>query len=113
MSKKKKLLKEFIDRGYKLYEYSGLERVAGGKDKKLLDKLIGTGYIEEIRRPMHAPSRGTFEMTFFRVSEKGYNLFNPWHQRAWGFFTNDIAKILSIIAVIISILVGLSQIGWI
>ena len=37
------------------------------------------------------------------LTEKGYMEFDPWYKKAWRFFTNDFAKILSLIATILSI----------
>lgn len=39
-----------------------------------------------------------------RLTSKGYKEFDPWYKKFWNFFTNDMAKILSIIATIISII---------
>lgn len=40
----------------------------------------------------------------YEIRQAGYELFAPWYKKTWKFFTNDIAKILSIIAIILSII---------
>lgn len=69
------------------------------KKDKLIHKLISFGYIEV------APTQiNNSVQNFYRMSEKGYTIFDPWYQKSWRFFTNDMAKILSIISLILSII---------
>ena len=79
---------------------------------KLIHKLISEGYINEVPQPFVDSIHGIVrDITYYRVSAKGYLVFAPTLERAWAFFTDDIAKVLSVIAIIISIIVGLKQIG--
>jgi hypothetical protein len=46
----------------------------------------------------------------YRLTHQGYQEFDPWHTKVWRWFTNEMAKILSIVATalsIVSILVSL------
>jgi hypothetical protein len=74
-----------------------------GNKRKISQKLIALGFVEEFQYK---------NIPCCRLTRKGYLIFEPMWVRAWSFFTNDTAKILSIIAIIISILVGLKEIGW-
>jgi hypothetical protein len=69
------------------------------KNDKLIHKLISFGYIEEV--PSDVNNR---TVTFYRVSAKGYSEFDPWHKKMWQFFTDDMAKILSVVSLVLSII---------
>ncbi len=45
-------------------------------------------------------------LTVFCISllSEGYKVFDPWYTKLWRFFTTDFAKILSIIATLLSII---------
>lgn len=96
----KELLKKLVESNEGLL--SVLE-FAYGSNRKIAQKLTTMGYVEEFLFK-NIPS--------YRATKRGHLVFEPIWIRAWTFFTNDISKILSIIAIIISILVGLKQIGW-
>jgi len=71
---------------------------------KLIHKLISLGYVEEV------PTRvDDHTLNFYRPSEKGYNVFSPWYKKLGYFLTNDLAKILSIIAIILSIIATIAS----
>lgn len=80
-------------------------------ERRLIQKLLSVGHIETFSRIVFTHA-GDHELTFFRVSKKGHELFDTWFVRIWEFFTDGMAKILSLIALIISILVGLHEMGW-
>jgi len=109
----KSILRRMIqESGKGLFSPSDLFNGIGqGGNNKVIHKLISEGYIEEVSQDHPNRSLGTYAITFYRVAAKGYLVFAPYWKRLWIFFTNDMAKILSIIAIIISILVGLKQIG--
>lgn len=66
---------------------------------KLIHKLISFDYIEEV------PTRVNDDiLNFYRVSEKGYGIFDPWYKKFWRFLINDAARLLSIVAIILSII---------
>jgi hypothetical protein len=73
-----------------------------GSKRRIAQKLIALDFVKEFQYK-NIPS--------CRATKKGYLMFDPLFVRAWTFFTDDMAKILSIIAIVISILVGLKQIG--
>ncbi len=76
--------------------------MAGMNKRKIAQKLIAVGYVEEF----------TFKnLPCVRATQKSYLIFEPLWKRAWAFFTDDMAKILSIIAIIMSILLGLREFG--
>lgn len=69
-----------------------------GKINVLINHLSEKGFVRA--------GNGTLEMTAL-----GYAEFDPWHKKAWRFFTSDMAKVLSLIATalsIISMIVALS-----
>lgn len=41
---------------------------------------------------------------WIRITSRGYQVFDPWYEKLWKFFSNDFAKILSIIATILGII---------
>ena len=86
-----------------------IELIYVDADDKTLHKLVSQGYITEIQEPAMIGGGTSY---FYKLSDKAYAEFRPWWQKAWGFFTNDMAKVLSVLALLISILVGLRQIGW-
>ena len=53
------------------------------------------------------------EKVSVRLTQLGWQEFDARYKKIWRFFNNDMAKMLSIIAIIVSILVGLKQLGWI
>ena len=74
-----------------------------GHKRKIAQKLIVQKYVEEFQYK---------NLPNYRATEKGHLMFESIWKRTWVFFRNDMAKILSIIAIIISILIGLRQMGW-
>lgn len=69
------------------------------KNDKLIHKLISFGYIEEVPDDVNGKM-----VNFYRVSAKGYAEFDPLHKKMWQFFTDDMAKVLSVISLILSII---------
>lgn len=41
--------------------------------------------------------------TFVSLTHKGYQIFDSWYKKFWRFFTDDMAKILSIVSTILGI----------
>ncbi|MHB8860389.1 MAG: hypothetical protein ACYC48_01490 [Minisyncoccota bacterium] len=68
-------------------------------NEKLIYKLISERYIDEIREDL--PGSGT--LFFYKLASRGYAAFKPWWEKAWSFFTDDFAKVLSIFATALSI----------
>lgn len=79
------------------------EVFTAGPYRKIAQKLVALDFVEEFKYK---------NIPCYRAKRKGYLVFEPIWVRIWAFFTNDMAKIISIIALIISILVGLKQMGW-
>jgi len=96
----KELLKELMESNEGLLS---AQVFTEGNKRKIAQKLIALDFVEEFQYK---------NIPCCRATGKGYLIFKPIWVRAWSFFTNDMAKILSIIAIIISILVGLKEIGW-
>lgn len=74
------------------------------KQDKLIHKLISFGYIEEVSTRVN-----DYMLNFYRASERGYAEFDPIHKKIWKFFTNDMAKILSVISLILSIIAAMAS----
>jgi len=78
----------------------GLFNIIGEhKNDKLIHKLISFRYIDE--KPIEINGN---KSTYYKLSERGYGVFDPWYKKTLRFFTNDLAKILSLIAIILSII---------
>lgn len=65
-----------------------------GSNRKPSQRLVVQGFVEEFEYK---------NMPSYRATEKGLMVFEPVVRRAWYFFTNDMAKILSIFATLLSI----------
>lgn len=65
-----------------------------GSNRKLSQRLVVLQYVEEFQYK---------NMPTYRATEKGLMVFESVTKRAWYFFTNDMAKILSILATLLSI----------
>lgn len=65
----------------------------GGNDK-VIHKLISEGYIEEVPQSRPALGGGQQEITFYRVAEKGYRFFDPFHIKLWHSISGDIRTII-------------------
>jgi hypothetical protein len=66
----------------------------GGKNRKLSQRLIAFQFVEEFQYK---------NLPTYRATEKGLMVFEPVMKRAWHFFSNDMAKILSILATLLSV----------
>lgn len=45
-----------------------------------------------------------YSTTYFELTAKGYQEFNPWYKKFWDFLNTDFAKLLSLISIILSII---------
>ena len=72
-----------------------LEKTKAGIDPEThnLQLLLGQKKVEYVNS-----DRGSVQLTYI-----GWQEFNPWYVKAWSFFTTDMAKILSILATLLSI----------
>lgn len=78
---------------------------------RFVQKLIGEKYLDEYTKKHLNHSGGQIELTYFRISEKGYQILDPFYQRFWFFIKNDIkviiiATITALITSVITILVS-------
>lgn len=87
----KELLKELIQSDAGFRDVFSL----GQNQKKTTQLLIAGGMAEEFQYK---------NISCYRATGKGYLVFEPFWKRAWVFFTDDLAKVLSIIATILSII---------
>ena len=99
---KREILNKIIDGENRRYEYIALLNFVGKDEKKLLDELISTNYIEVTKRNVHGGSRGNIELTLYGVSEKGYGFVKPVHQRFWDSVKGDMRTV--IVSVIVAFL---------
>jgi|GEM_PF-6794005 len=70
--------REFFDRG----------------NQKIARRLVSVGLVAEVSYK---------NVSSYQLTEKGWLMLGPIYKRFWYFFTNDFAKILSIVATILSI----------
>lgn len=59
-----------------------------------LQLLLGQGLVEYAN-----PEKVSIQLTHV-----GWQVFDPWYTKTWRFFTNDLAKILSVVATLLSII---------
>ena len=77
-------------------------------NERMFHKLLSEGYIDEDKEQTVL---GGGTISLYGLSAKAYAELRPWWNKVWDFFTDDMAKILSLVAIVISILVGLKQMG--
>lgn len=65
-----------------------------GSNRKISRRLAAQNFVEEFEYK---------KISCYRATEKGLMVFEHAIKRAWYFFTNDMAKILSILATLLSI----------
>jgi len=54
-----------------------------------------------------------FQSTPIRITALGLHEFDRWFLKAWRFFKDDMAKVLSVIATILAIIAFINSFGWI
>ena len=62
------------------------------------------GTIQKLRAGGLVESFEYKNLLCYRATTRGYLVFEPFWKRAWIFFTDDLAKILSVVATILSII---------
>jgi len=78
------------------------------RDEKAVEHLMIYGYLEQA--PEYISRRnGNEKFMFYRITEKGLNMFEPLHKRIWFFIRGDLRVIfVSVItSIIITILTSL------
>ncbi len=76
------------------------------QDKRSVENLVARGYLENVPVDKTNLHGGTYTLQFFRVTEKGLNVFEPWYEKLWFMMKGDIRTIIIsvITAVIVTIL---------
>lgn len=72
------------------------------KSGKLIFNLMRFGYLEKFSKDVGADCHQMQD--FYMVSRIGYEVFDPWYKKGWRFFTNNFAKCVSLISIILSII---------
>ena len=102
--KEKIILKIAIEHKDGLLSPAELINGIAKRDRRSVENLVSFGYLEEVPQDHSGINGGYYKINFYRATEKGHLVFDPWYKRFWRFFTNDFAKILSVIAIILSII---------
>jgi len=89
-----------VNRG--LLNQSDLLNCLPNRDTKLSHSLITSGYLEETKRLEKASQ---IEITYYRLTEKGRLVFEPFYKQWWFYFKGDIRTVM--VAVITTIVVSL------
>lgn len=99
----KEVLKKVRDDSGGLLSQSDLINYLPNRDTRLSHSLITSGFIEEVNRKIKATQ---IEATFYRLTEKGRIIFEPFYKRLWFLIKGDIRIIIvaAITALIISII---------
>jgi len=86
------------------YNYSDGTIIGGLHDQVLhiMRVLQGESKIDINQVESFLP--GGQPITYFELTAKGYQEFNPWYKKFWDFLNNDFAKLLSLISIILSII---------
>ena len=91
---------EILLSNYKKQEKSGQSNILSSKVFHCVSLLEGQGLIkvEEGASP-----GARFITEYISLTSLGYQKFDAWYKKFWRYFTNDLAKILSILATILGI----------
>ncbi len=74
------------------------------KNTKAVERLIIYGYLEKVPEYKPGPN-GMQKYLFYRITEKGLNVFSPFYKKIWFMFKGDIRTIIvSVITAIITTL---------
>ena len=76
----------------------------------VIETLIDDGLLKRTQTTLSA-FMGPEYSDYVELTTKGYDFFKPWYKKILNFISEDMTKIFSLIAIIISILVGLRQLG--
>lgn len=88
------ILKAVVDRGGLLSPADLINGIAQ-HDRKSVENLVVKGYIEEVAQDMKGIKLGTtYSLNFYRATEKGLMLFQPWHERIWYGLKGDVRTII-------------------
>jgi hypothetical protein len=108
---KKQLLKILKAEGASLFEEQvkeKLPKVSIQSFDHIVGILVDEGFIKKTKAEIGL----IFSVKDFYLLEltaKGYKYLKPWYSKFLSFITDDMTKIFSLIALLISILVGLKQ----
>ena len=102
--KEKEILRKIFLYHERLLSPATLINSIAEHNERLVQSLVAKKYIEEVPRDKIGLGGSVSVINFYRITEKGLMVFASWYKKFWKFFTNDMAKILSIIATILSII---------
>ncbi len=90
---------------------SAFQKLGLGDDKeeKVRHRLVKKGYLEE----QEGTDKEGWPTNLYRVDKKGLLVFASPYKRMWELYKSEISHFVSLIALLVSILVGLNQLGWI
>jgi len=99
------ILKAVVDRGGLLSPADLINGIAQ-QDRKSVENLVVKGYLEEVPQDMKGIKLGTtYSLNFYRATEKGLMVFQPWYIRMWHGLKGDVRTI--IIAAITALITSL------
>jgi len=102
----KKILQEAISRDNGLFSPADMINGIAKRDRKSVENLVVRGYLEEVPVDKTGLQGNTYTLQFYRVTEKGLNVFEPWHKKLWFMMRGDVRTIIiSVITAVISTIV--------
>jgi len=73
------------------------------RDRKSVENLVVRGYLEEVPVDKTGLQGNTYTLQFYRVTEKGLNVFEPWYKKLWFMMKGDVRTIIiSVITAVVS-----------
>lgn len=107
MNKAEKIiLKEAVGRG-RLLSPADLINGIAERDEKSVQSLVVKKYIEEVPQAQHGTGGRTYEINFYRPTEKGIVAVSPFYLRLWNETKKDLRSIMvaAITAFVVSLVV--------
>jgi hypothetical protein len=96
----KEALQNIYNSSSGLLSQSELINCLPNRDTKISHSLITCGYVEETIRRIKS---NQIEATFYRLTEKGQNIFKPFHKRLWFSIKGDVRTV--VVSVITALLI--------
>lgn len=101
--KKNSDCREIIDHCWSLYQIEDASLSNRGEIRQKINHLIDVLDREgSIKHEEY--QQGNITSCTVWLTSKGYKEFDPWYKKLWNFINNDFAKLLSLIAIILSII---------
>ena len=95
-----KILKAVVEHHSGLLSPAEMFNGIASHDRKIVEKLVIKGYIEEVPQPVPEFPQGHKMLNFYRATEKGHSAFEPWYKKFWFSFKNNTTLYIAIASII-------------